>query len=89
MGRNGPSKDEVVQGQRFQRSLRHPWTFDGLIDGFGRGIDRVGIITSGPGVLDVVLRLELLETFGASIVALGARGPGNQQKHLEYIAGSG
>ena len=23
------------------------------------------------------------------LMALGARGPGNQQKHLEYIAGSG
>ena len=23
------------------------------------------------------------------VISLGARGPGNQQKHLEYIAGSG
>ena len=30
-----------------------------------------------------------LRAVDALLLALGARGPGNQQKHLEYIAGSG
>ena len=31
----------------------------------------------------------LLHWLCGSFVTLGARGPGNQQKHLEYIVGSG
>ena len=43
-------------------------TLGGLIDCLRRGIDPVGIVASGPSILDVVPCLELFETFGASIV---------------------
>ena len=68
MSGNGTSKNEVVQRQRVQGSLHHPRTLGSLIDNFGRRVDPVGIVAGGPGVLDVVPRLELLETLGAGIV---------------------
>ena len=39
-----------------------------MVDDFGRRIDPIGIVTSGTGILDVVPRLELLETLGAGVV---------------------
>ena len=39
-----------------------------MVDDFGRRIDRIGIIVGSSGVLDVVLRLELLEALGAGVV---------------------
>ena len=65
---NGTSKDEVVQRQRVQGSLRHPRTLGGLIDHLRRRINAIGIVASSSCVLDVVPRLELLETLGAGIV---------------------
>ena len=44
------------------------WTLHSLVDGFGRRVDPIGIIASSPRVLDIVLRLELLETLGMGIV---------------------
>ena len=39
-----------------------------MIDDLRRWIDPIGIVASGPIVLDVVPRLELLETLGTGIV---------------------
>ena len=39
-----------------------------MVNNLRRWIDPIGIVTSGSGVLDVVSRLELLETLGAGIV---------------------
>ena len=51
-----------------------PWTLHGLIDRLGRWIGPIWIITGGPSILDVVLRLELLETLCPGIVnILGVR----------------
>ena len=73
---------------------RTPWTLHRLIGRFGRGIDGVGIVTCGTGVLDVVLRLELLEPFGASIVnllsvgdELGRRGGSIGGRHFVWRTG--
>ena len=55
-------------------------------------------------ILVIILKTQLITRFSAVVItrtlvilvfiikillSLGVRGPGNQQKHLEYIAGSG
>ena len=94
MSGNGTGEDEVVQGQGFKGSFRHPRTFGGLVDNLRRRIDPIGIIVSGTGVLDVVPRLELLEPFGASIVdilsvgdEMGRRRRSNWGRHFEWRTG--
>ena len=67
-------RDEVVQQQGIQGTERTPWTLHGLVDDFGQQIGCVGIVASGPGILDIVLSLELLEALHMSIVdVLGIR----------------
>ena len=71
---HGARRDEIVQREGVERTKGAPWTLNGLIDHLGRRIGCVWIITSGPGVLDVVLRLELLEALCTGIVdVLGVR----------------
>ena len=60
--------DEIVEGERVEGMESTTRTFDGLVDDFGGRVRRVGIIASGPSVLDVVLRLELLETLSAGVI---------------------
>ena len=68
MSSHGTSRDEVVQGESIEGTESAPRTFDDLIDHFGQRVDPVWIIMGGPGILDVVLRLELLEALCASVV---------------------
>ena len=87
-------RDEVVQQQRVEGPGSTPRTLHSLIDGFGRGIDPVGIVASDTGILDIVPRLELLEPFGASIVhilgvgnELGRRGRSVGGRHFKWRMG--
>ena len=66
--RNGARRDEVIQRQQVEGPESATRTLDSLVDNFGGGIKAVGIVASGPRVLDVVPHLELLEALGASIV---------------------
>ena len=66
----------------------------GLIDDFRRWIYTIGIVASGPRILDVVPRLELLEAFGVSIVdvlsvghELGRRRRSVGSRHFEWRTG--
>ena len=68
MSSYSPRRDEVVQQQCVKGPEGTTWTLDGLIDSFSRRVDAVWVVTSGVGVLDVILRLELLEALGASVV---------------------
>ena len=64
----GPRRDEVVQWERVEGPESTTRTLDSLVDGFGQRVDPVWIIASGPHILDIVPRLELLEALGAGIV---------------------
>ena len=57
-----------------------------MIDNLRRRIDPIGIVTSGTGVLDVVPRLELLETLGAGIVDI--LGIGDELRRRRRSVGS-
>ena len=71
---HGTQRDKVVQRESVKRTESAPWTLNGLIDRLSRRIGHVRIIVSGPGILDVILRLELLEALHASVVnILGVR----------------
>ena len=61
-------RDKVIQQKRIKGAESTTRTFDGLVDGFGQGVNTVGIVASGPHVLDVVPRLETLEALSMSIV---------------------
>ena len=63
-----PSRDEVVQRQRIKGSKSATRALYRLVGNLRRRINGVGIVASGPRVLDVVLRLELLEALGAGVV---------------------
>ena len=64
-----------------------------MVDGFGRGIGRVGIVTGGLSILDVVLRLELLEALHPSIVDVlrvgdeRRRRRSTRSRHFEWRTG--
>ena len=63
-----PRGDKVVEGKRVEGPESASQTLHGLIDGFGGGVNAVGIVASSSRILDVVLCLELLEALRASIV---------------------
>ena len=63
-----PRGDEIIQQQRVEGPESATRTLDGLVDSFGRRVDPVGIVMGGPSLLDVELRLELLEALRTSIV---------------------
>ena len=76
-------RDEVVQQQGIQGTERTPWTLHSLVDDFGQQIGWVGIVASGPGILDVVPSLELLEALCASIVDI--LGVGNELRRRRSV----
>ena len=91
---HGTGRDEVIQQQHVEGSESATRTFDGLVDGFGRRIDPIGIVAGGPRILDIVLRLELLEALHTSIVNVlgigdelgrGRRSVGS--RHFEWRTG--
>ena len=65
---HGTGGNEVVQRQRVEGLKGTTRTLDGLVDGFRRRIDPIGIIASSSHVLDIVPRLELLEPLSVGIV---------------------
>ena len=68
------SRNEVIKRERIKGLERTPWTFNGLINRPCRRINPIGIVTSGPSVLDIVPHLELFEALRMSIVdILGVR----------------
>ena len=87
-------RDEIVQQQRVERPESTTRTLDGLVDGFGRGVDAIWIVASSPCVLDIVLRLETLEPIGVSVVdvlsvgdELGRRRGSVGSRHFEWRMG--
>ena len=91
---HGTGRDEVVQQQGVEGLESATRTLDGLVDGFGRGVNPIRIVASGPHVLDVVPRLELLEALGTGIVdilsigdELGRRRRSVGSRHFEWRTG--
>ena len=90
---DSPRGNEVVQRQGVERMERTPWTLHSLVHGLSRRIDRVGIVTGGSSILDVELRFELLEAFGASIVDILSVGDERRRRrstgsrHFEWRTG--
>ena len=91
---HGTRGDEVVQQQRVEGLESTTRTLDGLVDGFGGRVNTVGIIASGPHVLDIVSCLELFEALGAGIVdllgirdKLGRRGRSVGGRHFDVEDG--
>ena len=89
-----PGRNEVVQRQRVEGSESTSRTLHGLIDRFGRRIHTIRVISSGPRVLDVVPRLEMLEALCTSIVdvlgigdELGRRRRSVGSRHFEWRTG--
>ena len=82
----GTRGDEVVQGERIEGSKGTSWTLDGLINYFGRWVGPIWIITGGPGILDVVPCLELLEALCMGIVDV--LGVGNELRRRNRSVGS-
>ena len=76
MSSHGSRGDEVIKRKGIKGMECTPRTLYGLVDCFGQRIGHIRIIVSGPGVLDVVLRLELLEALHVSIVDI--LGVGNE-----------
>ena len=71
-----------------------PGTFHCLVNGFGRQVNPIGIVTSGPHILDVVPCLEMLEALSTSIVdvlgignELGRRERSIGSRHFEWRTG--
>ena len=93
MSSYSPRGNKVVQQQRVEGPESAAWTFDGLIDGFGRGINPVGIVTGSPSILDVVPCLELFEAVSTSIVDVLSvgdelrRGRSVGGRHFEWRTG--
>ena len=89
---DGPQGDEVIERKRIHGTERAAWTLHGLVDGFGQRVGRIGIIVGGTGVLDVVLRLELLEPLRPGIVDIlrvGDKGRrrSTRSRHFEWRTG--
>ena len=90
---DGARGDEIVQRQSVEGPESATRTLDSLVNGFGRRIDPIGIIASGPGILDVIPRLELLKTLGVGVVdILGVgdelrRGRSVGGRHFEWRTG--
>ena len=82
---HGTSGDEIIQGKRVKGPESTPWTFHGLIDRFSRRVNTVGIVVSGSHVLDIVLRLELLEALHTCVVDI--LGIGNELRRRRSIGG--
>ena len=71
---HGTGGNEVVQEESIKGMESAPWTLNGLVDCLSRRINRIWIVTSSSGVLDILLPLELLEALSASVVdVLGIR----------------
>ena len=68
MSGDGTRGDEVVQRQRIEGAESATGTLGSLVDCFSRRISGVRIITGGLSLLDVELRLKLLEPFSAGVV---------------------
>ena len=85
--------NEVVQGQRVERSKGAAWTLDGLVNDFSRRVGRIGIVAGGTGILDVELRLELLEALCPRIIDVlsvgdeGRRRRSTRSGHFEWRTG--
>ena len=62
------SRNEVVQGESIKSMESTPQTLNSLIDCLSRRVNPVRIVSSGPSVLDVVLRLKVLEALHTGIV---------------------
>ena len=89
-----PRGNEIVQGQRVEGSESAARTLDGLVDDFGGRIYPIRIVTGGLSILDIVLRLELLETLGVGVVdvlgvgnELGRRRKSVGSRHFEWRTG--
>ena len=63
-----PGRNEVIEGETVKGSEHTPQTLHSLEDRLGRQISPVRIVTGGPSILDIVMRLEALEAFCPSIV---------------------
>ena len=94
MSSNGTRGDEVVQRQRVEGPESATRTLDGLVDDFGRGVNTVWIIASGPRVLDVIPSLETFEPISTGIVdilsigdKLGRRRRRVGGRHFEWRTG--
>ena len=90
----GTSRDKVVQRERVEGPGSTPRTLHGLVDHFSQRVNAVGIVASGPCILDVVSHLELLEALRVSIVdilgvgnKLGRRGRSIGSRHFEWRTG--
>ena len=68
MSSDCPRGDKVVEGKRVEGPESASRTLHGLIDGFGGGVNAIGIVVSSSHILDIVLRLKLLEALRVSIV---------------------
>ena len=93
-GCHGASRDEVIQQQRVKGTESTTRTLCSLVDCFGGRVDAIGIVASGPHVLDVVLHLELLEALSAGVIdilgvgdELGRRGRSIGGRHFNWRTG--
>ena len=94
MSSHSPSRNKVVQWKRVEGPESTPQTLHGLIDRLSQRIYAVRIVVSGPGVLDVVSPLELLEALCTSVVdvlgvgdELGRRSRSIGSRHFEWRMG--
>ena len=80
------SRDKVIQGETVKRTEHTPRTLHSLVNHFGRRVDPVWIVVGGPGILDVVPHLELLEALCMSIVNI--LGIGDELRRIRRSIGS-
>ena len=91
---HGARRDEVIQRQCIEGPESAPWTLYCLVNCLGQRIDPIGIVVSGPRILDIVPRLELFEAFSASVIdvlgignELGRRGRSIGDRHFDVEDG--
>ena len=77
---HGTRGNKVVQGETIERTKGTPRTLHSLIDCLGGWITPIGIVTGGPGILDVVPCLETLKALRPGIVDVLGVGDGLRRR---------